>query len=103
MDREKESGRERETRREGDPSDLPEVTFSTFVLSINTSALVHLGVLPDPATGEKREDKALARHAIDTLAMLQEKTRGNLSQEEQGLLDSILYDLRMRFIGLDPV
>ncbi len=81
---------------------LPQVTFSTFILSINTSALVHLGVLPEPTSGEVKKDLQLAKHTIDTLAMLQEKTRGNLSEEEKALLDNILYDLRMRYVGLDP-
>ncbi len=91
---------EKEQRQEAPP--LPQVTFSTFVLSINTSALVHLGVLPEPSSGEMKQDLVLAKHTIDTLAMLQEKTRGNLSDEEKALLDNILYDLRMRYVGLDP-
>ncbi len=97
-----EKDRDKRQEKQNEIPPLPEVTFSTFILSINTSALVHLGVIPDPHSGEKREDKALAKHTIDTLAMLQEKTKGNLTEEEKGLLDGILYDLRMRFIGLDP-
>ena len=77
---------------------LPEVTFSAFVMSLNTSALFHLGEIPDPDTGEKKKDLMLARHAIDTLAMLQKKTAGNLDDEERELLSNIVYDLQMRYI-----
>ncbi len=77
---------------------LPEVTFATFILSLNTSALVHLGELPEPGKEEPEMDLALARHAIDTIAMLKEKTRGNLSKDEEALVDNILFDLRMKFV-----
>ncbi|NPB09485.1 MAG: DUF1844 domain-containing protein [Thermodesulfobacteria bacterium] len=76
----------------------PEVTFSMFILSLNTSALVHLGQLPDPETQEKKVDLQLARQTIDILDMLREKTRGNLTKEEEKLLDSILYELRMLYL-----
>jgi hypothetical protein len=77
---------------------MPEVTFSAFIMSLNTSALFHLGEIPDPESGEKRQDLVLARHAIDTLAMLQKKTAGNLDDEERELLSNIVYDLQMRYI-----
>ncbi len=76
----------------------PDVTFSTFILSLNTSALVHLGHLPDPLTNEKKVDLVLARHTIDTLDMLREKTKGNLTKEEENLLNSILYELRILYV-----
>lgn len=77
---------------------LPEVTFATFVLSLNTSALFHLGEIQDPESGQKRQDLYLAQHAIDTLAMLKDKTAGNLTADENALLEHILFDLRMRFV-----
>ena len=77
---------------------LPQVTFATFILSLNTSALVHLGEIPDPDNQESECNLQLARHAIDTIAMLKEKTAGNLSEDEQALMDHILFDLRMRFV-----
>ena len=77
---------------------LPEVTFATFILSLNTSALVHLGELPEPGKEEPEVDLTLARHAIDTIAMLKEKTKGNLSKDEEALVDNILFDLRMKFV-----
>jgi len=78
---------------------MPEIDFSTFILSLSTSALYHLGLVDDPQTGERGQpDLALASQTIDTLAILQEKTRGNLDDEEDRLLDSLLYELRMRFV-----
>ncbi len=77
---------------------MPEVTFSTFVLSLNTSILFHLGELADPETGKKSVNVDLARHAIDTLVMLEEKSSGNLTDEEKELLKNILYDVKMRFV-----
>ncbi len=77
---------------------LPQVTFATFILSLNTSALVHLGEIPDPQDQESECDLQMARHAIDTIAMLKEKTEGNLSEDEKALIEHVLFDLRMRFV-----
>jgi len=77
---------------------LPEVTFTAFIVSLNSSALFHLGEIADPVTGKKEVDLTLAKHTIDTLKLLQEKTRGNLSSEEKGLLEDILFDLKMRYV-----
>lgn len=79
---------------------LPEVTFTTLVISLNTSALLHLGELADPETGAKGRDLTMAKHTIDTLRLLEEKTAGNLTAKEQELLRNILYDLRMRYVQL---
>jgi len=78
---------------------LLSVDFSTFVLSLATSALYHMGLGPDPS-GETAPEKnlPLARQTIDTLEMLEEKTRGNLDDQEAKLLESILYELRMDFV-----
>ncbi len=77
---------------------LPEVNFSTFIFSLSSSALAHLGEIPDPVTGKKRVDMALAKQTIDILGILEEKTKGNLTPEEESLLKSVLYDLRLRFV-----
>ncbi len=77
---------------------MPAVTFSTFVLSLASSALVQLGEVPDPATGKNQENIHLARHTIDLLSMLQEKTSNGLDAEESRLLDGLLYELRMKFV-----
>ena len=79
---------------------LPEVNFSYFLISLSSSALFHLGEIADPQTGEKRQDLPIAKHTIDTIAMLREKTKGNLTDEEQKALDSILADLRWRYVRL---
>ena len=78
---------------------MPEVTFSTFVMSLNTSVLFHLGELPDPETGQKVVNIDLARHAIDTLVILEQKTKGNLTDDEEELMKNILYDVKMRFVN----
>ena len=85
-----------EPRGEGE-SPLPQVDFASFVLSLGTSALYHLGLIGDPQTGKlvAKPDRVLARQTIDTLAMLETKTRGNLDPEEAKLLDGLLYELRM--------
>jgi hypothetical protein len=70
-----------------------------FVMSLNTSALFHLGEISDPATGEKNQDLVLAKHTIDTLKLLEDKTKGNLNGEEQDLLKHVLYDLKMRYVA----
>ena len=80
---------------------LPPVDFPSLILSLSHAALLHLGQVPDPGTGEARQDLGLARHTIDTLGMLQEKTKGNLSDEEKNLLDSVLTDLRLAFVRLN--
>jgi len=77
---------------------MPEVTFTAFVMSLNTSALFHLGEISDPMSGEKNQDLVLAKHTIDTLKLLEDKTKGNLNGEEQDLLKHVLYDLKMRYV-----
>lgn len=83
----------------GPAASLPPVDFSSFLLSLATSALYHLGLVADPSTGQPgTQDLPLARQTIDTLAMLDEKTRGNLTDEEKRLLESLLAELRLRFV-----
>ena len=82
-----------------EPASLPEIDFATFVVSLSTSVLIHLGVVADPVSSEQKKDLALAKQTIDMLGMLQEKTRGNLTKEEGQLLESMLYDLRMRYVA----
>ena len=77
---------------------MPEVTFVSFVLSLNTTALFHLGELAHPETGERNVDLDLVKHSIDTLTLLKDKTRGNLDSDETELLSTILYDLKLRYV-----
>ncbi|PIE58628.1 MAG: hypothetical protein CSA33_02730 [Desulfobulbus propionicus] len=79
---------------------MPKVTFSSFVLSLNTSALFHMGELPHPENGQRVVDHALAKHTIDTLSMLEEKTKDNLNRDEQELLTRVLYELKMKFVRI---
>ncbi len=76
------------------------ITFSTFILSLNTAALIHLGELEDPMTRKKQVNLELAKQTIDTLEMLKEKTKGNLTFDEEKLLDSIIYELKLKYIRL---
>lgn len=78
---------------------MPEATFSTFVLSLSSSAMVHLGEVPAPETGRIETNMHLAKHTIDILCMLKCKTQGNLDETEKRLLDDILYELRMKFVA----
>lgn len=78
---------------------LPAVDFHTFVLSLGSSALLHLGELEHPEGGATEKDLPLAKHTIDILSMLEEKTKGNLTSAEEKLIQSLLYDLRLRYVN----
>lgn len=77
---------------------LPEVTFATFVMSLASSALVHLGEVPEPESGQTMENLPVAKHTIDILSMLQEKTGNCLSPDEKRLMEGLLYELRMKYV-----
>ena len=77
---------------------LPTINFATFIFSLNSSALVQLGMMEDPITGEKSENLPLAKQTIDILSMLEEKTKGNLDTDEAAMLKNILYDLRIHYV-----
>lgn len=77
---------------------LPALDFATFVLSLNHSALVHLGIAPDPTSDQRAQNLQLAKQTIDLLGMLHEKTRGNLSGDEERILDHALYELRLSYV-----
>ncbi len=88
------------------PSRLPSIDLSTFVLSLGASAMLHLGLAPNPVAAEAvageraapEKNLPLARQTIDTLEMIQHKTRGNLDDDETKLIQSVLYELRMEFV-----
>ena len=77
--------------------ELPPVNFENFIFGLYNTALFHLGVR-DPESGRLIQNLPIARHTIDTLGMLQEKTRGNLTAPESNLLDNLLYELRMNYL-----
>ena len=78
---------------------FPGLNFSTFLLSLSTSALVSLGELPDPIQNEKIINLMLAQQTITIIEILKEKTMGNLTPEEDRLIDGILYDLHIKYVG----
>jgi hypothetical protein len=97
-----------EERVVSESAEQPQVSFLAFVFSLASNAAVHFGDLPDPMTNETREpDLEGASQLIEILAMLEEKTRGNLSAEERQLLDQVLFELRMRYVeakkGKSPI
>ncbi len=82
---------------EGEPV-YPEVTFSAFIMSLASSALVGLGEVPDPGSGKIARDLILARHNIDLLEMLRQKTKGCVNDDEASLLESLLCELRLKYV-----
>jgi hypothetical protein len=80
-------------------SERPPIDFPSYILSYYTQGLVLLGEVANPYTNKKEEDVEAARHTVDILTMLQEKTKGNLGKDEEQLLDSVLYELRMKFMA----
>ncbi|HSO31842.1 MAG TPA: DUF1844 domain-containing protein [Labilithrix sp.] len=77
---------------------LPSIDFATFILSLSHGALMHLGEVPDPETNVTQVDLALAKQNVDILGLLEEKTKGNLTGDEERLLAQVLFDLRMRYV-----
>lgn len=79
--------------------DVPPIDFNTFVLSLSTSALIQLGEAPEGVPSQEEPSLAMARQTIDLLGILEDKTRGNLTGEEERLLSQVLFDLRMRYVA----
>jgi hypothetical protein len=78
---------------------MGDLSFTAFVVSLASSAAIHFGDLPDPVTGERAEENLEgASQMIEILALLEEKTRGNLTIEERQVLEQVLYELRLRFV-----
>jgi hypothetical protein len=94
-------GDEKEPDSDTPPASLPPLDFSTFVLSLASSAMVNLGTVPEPGSDEPRKDLAAAKQIIDILGVLEEKTRGNLDESEARLLTSLLYDLRVHYVDAE--
>ena len=77
---------------------FPEISFSSLIFSLSSAAFVNLGAIPDPNTGKVERNLSLVKQTIDLLGLLREKTRNNLSPEEETLFDHLLYDLRMAYV-----
>ena len=83
---------------DGKSTALPKVDFSSFVLSLYSSVLVQLGLVEEPSTGKKEKNLELAKQTIDMMAMIKEKTAGNLDTEEENLLTNLLHELRLAYV-----
>lgn len=97
----KEENREKTTKKTAgwDSSPLPEINFSTFILSLSTSALMHLGEFPNPETNHIEKNLPLAKQTIDLIDMLKGKTGGNLDKDEDQLITNMLYDLKLKYVN----
>lgn len=78
-----------------------EASISVLIMSIGSSAAVSLGLSPNPQSGKIEKDRDMARFNIDLLVVLQQKTKGNLSEDENGLLSNIVSDLQMKFVQME--
>ncbi|HAO93255.1 MAG: hypothetical protein A2X93_02170 [Deltaproteobacteria bacterium GWC2_56_8] len=95
---------ENETRANGEKAregsadlanELPPLDFSTFILSLSTSVVMNLGLVENPVTKQTEKEPAVAKQTIDLIALLKDKTKGNLTGEEAKLLDDVLHELRV--------
>ena len=77
---------------------LPEIDFSTFILSLSSSAMLHLGLVENPQTKKIERNLPMAKQTIDIIAMLKDKTKGNLTKEEENLIENLLSDLRFKYV-----
>ncbi len=77
---------------------LPKIDFSSFILSLYSSGLVQLGQVEDPSSGKKSVNLDLAKHTINLIAMLEEKTSGNLTEDEKSLINTLLSEIRVAFV-----
>lgn len=91
-------GRKQAKDAQKEAEEIPAPSFASLILMLSTGALQHLGYIANPLTKKQDKNLALARHTIDTLEILKEKTEGNLEEEEEKLLAELLYDLRMKFV-----
>jgi len=98
MDREAQAAEGGEGGGGGGGGEVPEANFATLLSGFATQALMNLGAMPNPFTGENSVDLGAARYTIDLLGVLEEKTRGNRDDEEERYFGAMLYDLRMRFV-----
>jgi hypothetical protein len=78
--------------------ELPPISFKSITLMFSAAVLQYLGITPNPLTNKTEKNLPMAKQTIDTLEVLKQKTRGNLDNDEEKLLDSLLYDLRMHYV-----
>ena len=100
VEKERQVGPEDDTAESEDPTaSLPPATLSMLISTFYSQAMMALGVMPNPSTGEKESDLTMAKHLVDTLEMLEEKTKGNTTDEENKMFDEVLHLLRMAYVG----
>ena len=95
--------REETAPESAEPDAAESMNFASFLLSLATTGMVHLGEIPEPTTGQKMENLEAARQMIDILRILKEKTEGNLSSEESQLMENLLYELQLKFVSQSNV
>ena len=76
-----------------------QIDFSTFIMSLTSSAVYHLGDMPDPSTGKKEVNLPAVQQTIDMLVMLREKTKGNLKEDEEKLIEQLIYELQVKYVA----
>ena len=90
---------EQKTPADGEQAESFQVDFSTFIMSLTSSAFYHLGDMPDPTTGKKEVNLPAVQQTIDMLIMLREKTKGNLKEDENKLLEQLIYELQVKYVA----
>ena len=93
-----ETAEQKSRDKEAEEAIMPEMNFASFIFSLSTSAMYHFGDFPDPVSKKAERNLPAARQTIDSIAMLKEKTEGNLDSDEKNLIDTILFELRMRYV-----
>ncbi len=80
--------------------EIPPVSFRDFILGISQSVYIYLGIIPDPISGKTNKNLLLAKHTIDTIEMLKEKTKGNLTQDEENTINYLLTELKFKYLEI---
>ena len=91
--------KEKQIPLEKSEAEIPEASFSFFITTLGIQAAIALGEIPNPITNKTEENIEQAKYLIDTLDMLKEKTKNNLSKEETQILDNLLYDFHIKFVA----
>ncbi len=82
----------------GNAEEYTPIDFMSFIMSLSTSALIYLGEVPDPVDNEKKKIIPMAKQMIDLISMLNDKTKGNLTADEEKYMENILFELKMVFV-----
>ena len=100
LDDQETKGQEEQTDSSKEKETEPfQIAFSTFIMSLTSSAFYHLGDMPDPSTGKKEVNLPAVQQTIDMLIMLREKTKGNLKEDEEKLVEQLIYELQVKYVA----